>query len=239
MLLTKHLLLAILLFFADAGVFAQNANDIINKNIEAMGGKDKLSHLNSVYEEMTTSVMGQEIPAKIWIVNEKGMRTEMTVMGQQMITVVTTDTGWMINPMTGNNTPQPLPSNMLKQSLGKMDLRGQLMDYMNKGFTATLLGKEADGSKEAYKIRLIKSGQPTFTFYIDVSSYLISKIATEANANGQKTAVTIVMSDYRKTLEGYFFPFLTTIEAGSGEIKSQITKLTINPAVDPSLFAKK
>jgi outer membrane lipoprotein-sorting protein len=239
MLLTKHLLLAILLFFADAGVFAQNANDIINKNIEAMGGKDKLSHLNSVYEEMTTSVMGQEIPAKIWIVNEKGMRTEMTVMGQQMITVVTTDTGWMINPMTGNNTPQPLPSNMLKQSLGKMDLRGQLMDYMNKGFTATLLGKEADGSKEAYKIRLIKSGQPTFTFYIDVSSYLISKIATEANANGQKTAVTIVMSDYRKTPEGYFFPFLTTIEAGSGEIKSQITKLTINPAVDPSLFAKK
>jgi outer membrane lipoprotein-sorting protein len=239
MLLTKHLLLAILLFFADAGVFAQNANDIINKNIEAMGGKDKLSHLNSVYEEMTNSVMGQEIPAKIWIVNEKGMRTEMTVMGQQMITVVTTDTGWMINPMTGNNTPQPLPSNMLKQSLGKMDLRGQLMDYMNKGFTATLLGKEADGSKEAYKIRLIKSGQPTFTFYIDVSSYLISKIATEANANGQKTAVTIVMSDYRKTPEGYFFPFLTTIEAGSGEIKSQITKLTINPAVDPSLFAKK
>jgi outer membrane lipoprotein-sorting protein len=237
--LTKHLLLAILLFFADGAVFAQNANDIINKNIEAMGGKDKLSHLNSVYEEMTTSVMGQEIPAKIWIVNEKGMRTEMTVMGQQMITVVTTDTGWMINPLTGNNTPQPLPSNMLKQSLGKMDLRGQLMDYMNKGFTATLLGKEADGSKEAYKIKLVKSGQPTFTFYINVSSYLISKIATETNANGQKTAVTVVMSDYRKTPEGYFFPFLTTIEAGTGEIKSQITKLTINPAVDPSLFAKK
>src|ERR1700735_4291742 len=212
--LTKHLLLAILLFFADGAVFAQNANDIINKNIEAMGGKKKLSHLNSVYEEMTTSVMGQEIPAKIWIVNEKGMRTEMSVMGQQMITVVTTDTGWMINPLTGNNTPQPLPSNMLKQSIGKIDLHGQLMDYMNKGFTATLLGKEADGSKEAYKIKLVKSGQPTFTFYIDVSSYLISKIATETNANGQKTAVTVVMSDYRKTPEGYFFPFLTTIEAG-------------------------
>jgi outer membrane lipoprotein-sorting protein len=52
------------------------------------------------------------------------------------------------------------------------------------------------------------------------------------------TAV-VLMSDYRKTPEGYFFPFLTTIEAGSGEIKSQITKLTINPAVDPSLFTKK
>jgi outer membrane lipoprotein-sorting protein len=237
--LTKHLLLAVLLFFANAGVFAQSANDIINKNIEAMGGRDKLSRLNSVYEEMTTSVMGQDIPAKIWIVNEKGMRTEMTVMGQQMITVITADTGWMINPMTGNNTPQPLPSNILKQSLGKMDLRGQLMDYMNQGFTATLLGKEADGSKEAYKIKLVKSGQPTFTFYIDVSSYLISKIATDANTNGQNTAVIVVMSDYRKTPEGYFFPFLTTIEAGSSEIKSQITKLTINPAVDPSLFAKK
>jgi hypothetical protein len=239
MSLTKHLLLVVLLFFAGTRVFAQSANDIINKNIEAMGGKDKLNHLNSVYEEMTTSVMGQDIPAKVWIVNEKGMRTEMTVMGQQLITVVTTDTGWMINPMTGDNTPQPLPSNMLKQSLGKMDLRGQLLDYAKNGFTATLLGKEADGSKEVYKIKLVKSGQPTLSFYIDVSSYLISKIATDANTNGQNMTVTVVMSDYRKTPEGYFFPFLTTIEAGSNEIKSQVTKLTINPAVDPSLFAKK
>jgi len=237
--LTKHLLLDIVLFFADVVVFAQSANDIINKNIEAMGGKDKLSHLNSVYEEMTTSVMGQDIPARIWIVNEKGMRTEMTVMGKQLITVMTPDTGWMINPISGDDTPKPLPSNNLKQSIGKMDLRGQLMDYANKGFVATLLGKEAVGAKEAYKIKLVKPGQPTVTFYIDVSTYLITKLSTDATANGQPMTAVVLMSDYRKTPEGYFFPFLTTIEAGSGEIKSQITKLTINPAVDPSLFTKK
>jgi outer membrane lipoprotein-sorting protein len=237
--LTKRIILALTLCFAGVGVFAQTANDVIGKYVDAMGGKDKMLKLNSVYEEITTSVMGQEIPGKVWIINNKGMRTEMSVMGQKIISVITKDTGWMVNPLMGNSAPQPLPGDQIKQSVSRMDLRGQLMDYAAKGYTATLLGKEAVNGKDNYKIKLTKTGEQNFTFFIDASTYLISKIQTNVQASGVSANTEIFMTDYKKTPEGYSFPYSTTINVNpGGEIKSVINKVTVNPTVDPSLFLK-
>lgn len=239
MLLTKRIILTLTLSFAGAGVFAQTANDIIGKYVAAMGGKEKMLKLNSVYEEITTTMMGQEIPGKVWIINNKGMRTEMTVMNQKIISVMTRDTGWMVNPLMGSSTPQPLPSAQIKQSASRMDLRGQLMDYAAKGYTATLLGKEAVNGKESYKIKLAKAGEQSFTFFIDASTYLLSKIETNVQAGGASMNTEIEMSDYKKTPEGYTFPFTTTININpGGEIKSTVNKLTVNPTVDPAIFLK-
>ena len=237
--LTKRIILALTFCFAGVGVFAQTANDIIGKYVDAMGGKDKMLKLNSVYEEITTSVMGQDIPGKVWIINNKGMRTEMSVMGQKIISVVTKDTGWMVNPLMGNSSPQPLPNDQIKQSISRMDLRGQLMDYAAKGYTATLLGKEAVNGKDTYKIKLSKTGEQSFTFFIDASTYLISKIQTNVQASGVSANTEIFMADYKKTPDGYSFPYTTTINVNpGGEIKSVINKVTVNPTVDPSLFLK-
>lgn len=234
------MILALTLCFAGVGVFAQTANDIINKNIAAMGGKAKLSQLNSVYEEMTTTIMGQEVPGKVWIVNNKGMRTEMTVMNQNIITVVTKDTGWMVNPMMGNSEPQPLPMAQIKQNLSRLDLRGQLFDYASRGYTAALQGKEAVDGKECYKLKMAKTGEQNFTFFINTTTDLISRIDAEVTVQGQTVSTQIDLADYKKTPEGYVFPYTTTIHVNNGgmEIKSTIDKLTVNPTVDPALFLK-
>ena len=240
MLLTKRFILALTLCFAGVGVFAQSANDIVNKYIDAMGGKAKLEQLNSVYEEISTSAMGQEIPGKVWIVNNKGMRTEMSVMNQKIVTVMTKDTGWMVNPLMGNSDPQPLPIDQVKESASKLDLRGQLLDYAAKGYTLTLLGKEAVAGKDNFKLKLVKGGQ-AFTFFIDASTYLITKVAADAKISGQDINTEVEFSDYKKTAEGYTFPNTTTIHMNAGaamEVKSVITKVTVNPTVDPQLFLK-
>lgn len=240
MLLTKRFILALTLCFACVGVFAQSANDIVNKYIDAMGGKAKLQQLNSVYEEISTSAMGQEIPGKVWIVNNKGMRTEMSVMNQKIITVMTKDTGWMVNPLMGNSDPQALPIDQVKGSVSKLDLRGQLLDYASKGYTLTLLGKEAVAGKDNFKLKLVK-GDQAFTFFIDASTYLITKVAADAKISGQDISTEIEFSDYKKTPDGYTFPNTTTIHMNAGatmEVKSTITKVTVNPTVDPQLFLK-
>lgn len=238
MQLTKRIILSVGLCIAATGVFAQTANDIINKNIDAMGGREKLMKLTSVYEEMTTSVMGQDITGKVWIVNDKGMRTEMTVMEKKIVTVMTKDTGWMINPMMGSDAPQPLPMEQVKQSAARMDLRGQFLNYAKNGYTATLLGKEPVDGKDAYKIKLSK-GSENFTFYIDASTYLITKIETVVSAAGQSVNTEVGMTDYKKTPEGYSFPYTTNINVSSGmKITSTITKLVVNPTVDPTVFTK-
>lgn len=240
MQIAKNVLLAAGLSLVGAVSIAQDVNDIINKNIAAMGGKDKLSKLLSVYEENTTSAMGNELTSKVWVINGQGMRAEVQVMGSTMITVMTKDTGWMVNPLTGNTDPQPIPKEALQQSASRMDLRGQLLNYKANGYTATLLGKEQVNGKDSYKIKLSKSGEADLLFYIDATNYYVNKLVTTVKANGSDLTSEIAFSDYKKTPDGFVFPYSTTITnaAVGGEIKSVVTKLVPNQTIDPKIFQK-
>jgi len=241
MLSKKFTALSAALLLTSVTLFAQTAADIMNKNIQAMGGKEKLSKLVSVYEENTTSVMGQNLESKVWVVNGKGIRTEVDMMGSKIITVMTKDTGWMSNPMMGNGDPQPLPMQQVKQAAARMDLRGQFLNYAANGYTATYLGKATVNGKVTYKVQLAKAGEGTFIYFIDASTYYIDQLQVNATVNGKSVATTMQFTDYKKTPEGYIFPVNTIInspQAGGQGITNTVTKVVPNQAVDPKLFLK-
>ena len=242
MLFKKITALSLAIGFSCATLFAQTAADIINKNIDAMGGREKLSKLVSVYEENTTAVMGQNLESKVWVVNGKGMRTEMEMMGAKIITVMTKDTGWMSNPMMGNGDPQPLPMQQVKQAAARMDLRGQFINYVAMGYKATYMGKETVDGKPTYKVQLSKPGEGTFLYYIDATTYYVDKLDVTASSNGNQFTSSMTFTNYKKTPEGYIFPFSTEISspqaAGGQGITNTITKVVPNQPVDPKLFQK-
>jgi hypothetical protein len=239
MQLNKRSILAAALSILGTSVFAQDVNDIINKNIEAMGGKDKLSSLLSVYEENTVSVMGNDLTSKTWVLNGKGMRNEVDAMGSTIITVITKDTGWMVNPMTGNNDPQPMSSDQVKQSAGRIDLRGSFLNYAANGYTATLIGKDTVNGANCYKVKLSKTGEGDQVYYIDPTTYYVSKFSATVTANGQNVTSDFFFSDYKKSPEGYVFAYTTTLNnPQAGDIKILITKVVPNQTIDPKLFAK-
>src|SRR3954470_21222988 len=125
------LLLTTLVCFAS--VKAQTADDIINKHINAMGGKDKLSKLKSIHMDMSMQMMGNDLPASVTIVEGKGYRSESEVQGQKIIQVITDTGGWMINPMMGATTPQPLPEEQVKQAAGQIYATGPFYNYAARG----------------------------------------------------------------------------------------------------------
>ena len=89
--------------------YAQNVNEIVNKHIEAIGGKDKIENMKSLYTEGVMSVMGNEAPMKITILNGKGFKSEVEFNGQKIVQTITDKGGWAINPMTGSTTAQAVP----------------------------------------------------------------------------------------------------------------------------------
>ena len=128
----------------------------------------------------------------------------------------------------------------MKQSASRLDFRGQFLNYKANGYTATLLGKEQLNGKDNYKIKLSKSGEVDLVFYIDATNYYINKLVTAVKANGSDLTSETVFSDYKKTPDGFVFPYTTTITSGAapGEIKSVITKLVPNQTIDPKIFQK-
>jgi hypothetical protein len=239
MQITRSFILAASISLFSTGAFAQTADDVINKNINALGGKDKLNSLASLYQESTTSAMGQDMTSKTWILSGKGMRAEIAVMGQSIIQVITKDTGWMVNPLAGSTDPQPMSKDQIKPYANRIDPRGPFVNYAANGYTATLVGSDKVNGADCYKVKLTRSGDGDQTYYIDKSTYYIDKASVDFNVQGQAGTLDIVFSDYTKTPEGYVFPNTTTISGGpQGDIVSKITKVVPNQTIDPTLFTK-
>ncbi len=78
--MSMALLLAVSSF---SGIRAQTADEIINKYIDALGGKEKLQQVKSVYMENTQQVMGNEGPSTINMVTGVGFKMVSELMGNQ------------------------------------------------------------------------------------------------------------------------------------------------------------
>jgi len=210
---------------------AQTADEIVSKYIDAIGGKDKIKQITSIYMEGTVQVMGNENPTKVTVLNGKGYKTETEFNGQKMVQCYTDKGGWAINPMAGG-AAEAMPDEVYKAGKEQIDIGGALYDYAAKGSTVSLLGKE-DG---AYKIKLVTKDKDETAYFIDATTYYLTKLIKKGSMMGQEVEVTIKLSDYKKTDIGYLVPFTIGTDLGQFSLSTTITKAEINKAVDAAAF---
>ena len=139
--MTTGLLLAVMSF---SGVRAQTADEIVNKYVDALGGKEKLQQIKTVYMENTTQVMGNEGPSTSNLIVGVGYKMVSEINGQSVVIAITDKGGWQINPYAGASTPTALPDDVMKQSKGRLDAFGPLYNYAAKGNKVELQGKEGE-----------------------------------------------------------------------------------------------
>jgi hypothetical protein len=228
----KTSLLLLAAFFCSFSINAQTADDIIAKHLDAMGGKDKISQIKSLYTEGTVQVMGNDNPTTTTILNGKGFRSESDFNGQKFIQVFTDKGGWMVNPMMGGPGAQPLPDDAFKAGKGQIYIGGPFYDYVAKGTKVELLSK--DGS--AYKMKVTTSDNVEATYYVDASTYYITKLVRKGNMQGQEIEVTINFSDYQKTDFGFVVPHTIATDMGNFQLSATISKVVVNKDVDPKIF---
>jgi hypothetical protein len=232
----KFYLPAICTFFA-VGIYAQSADDIINKHIEAVGGKELLNKISSMYMEVSTQVMGNEMMGTVTMLNGKGYKSESNFNGQKIIQCITDTAGWMVNPMAGITQPTAMPGDAYKS--GKLQLDAEpMLNYAAKGYKAELLGTDSVGTEKAYKIKLTTPDSIVVTFFIDPSTYYTVKTIFSGEVMGQNVEIASTYSDYKKTDFGFIFPYtIDTDFSGQLSYTTTITKVEINKPVDPSVFA--
>ena len=226
----KFLLLA-LAAIATSSLYAQTADEVINKHIEAIGGKEKLNQVKSIYFESSMEVMGNTAPQKEYLVEGKAYKSEVDFNGSNIVSCLTDKGGWTINPMAGGTDAQAMPDELYKAGRSQIYLSGGLFNYAAKGYKAELAGKEGD----AFKIKISDGGSET-VYFIDAKTYLLTKSIIKSEMMGQSVDVTTTYSDHKKTDFGITLPYSKNIDMGMFQLAQKTNKAEINKEIDMKIF---
>lgn len=223
--------------FGAMASFAQTADDVANKYIDAIGGKDNWKKVNTVVTEGAMKVQGADVALVMTAAQGRGNRQDISVMGMTGYQIMTPTAGWSYMPFQGQTKAEPATAEMVKLGADQLDVQGALVDYATKGHSIELLGKEDVDGSDCYKLKINYKSGKVETYFIDASSYLLVKSITKQSINGQEMEMTTTFSNYQKTPEGLILPMAMTVPLGPGlNADMTITKISINKPVDDSTF---
>jgi hypothetical protein len=208
------LMLAILF---DSAAQGQNVHSLIRRHLRAMGGKHKLRSIHSLYLETSSDGhAGEKITNKTWIVKDKLCRKES--IGPENGTFIMTPTkGWSSNPHGGNWWPTPAEAVRFQQH--QLDPTDPFLDYARKGYTIERDGTDTVRGKICYRLKVNFAPGASSVFSIDpVSGYILRQ------CNGPRGWFHFDFDDYRKTPNGYIFPYKIGYFA--------VVRLEVNVAID-------
>lgn len=214
--------------------FGQTADEIINKHIEAIGGKDNWKKVNSIRQEGSVSIQGMEIPVITTTVHNKATKQEYSAMGMNAYSIITTEGGWSFNPMMGQSEPEAMGEDQLKYGRYQLDAQGEFIDYKEKGHTVELLENEDVDGNSCFRLKLNRKGGTSSTFFIDPKSYYVVRNSSTINAGGQSAELIMNLSNHQKLPEGIVVPF--TMENSQIPAPLNITKVEINGKIDEAIF---
>ena len=229
----KLSLLAVTAMLCVQNAGAQTADEIVNKHIEAIGGKEKMLALKSVKMLGNLNVQGMDVGLTITVAQGVGSRTDISVPGMgEGYQIVNTTKGWSFMPFQGQASPEELDAEKVQSSQQQLDIQGGLLDYATKGSKVELLGKETVDGSESYKLALTHKSGKVSTYFIDSKTfYKVKSISKSQTPSGEADVETSYM-DFKKTPEGYVFPFSQSNPMGTVIFSS----VEINKPVDEKLF---
>ena len=215
---------------------AQTADDIINKYVTAIGGKDLISKIKTMSIEGNVSAMGSDFPATISAINGKAYKMAVSVNGSDIINCVTDTGAWVLNPMMGQTTAQASPPEQVKLAKSSLYIGGPLVDYKEKGFKAEYIGRDTAQAK-SYKIKLTDGNGLELMYFIDPNTYYVTQQIIKANVNGTDISISNSYADYKKTDLGYVVAHTIGTTNSGYDITITYNKVEFNKDIDPKSFA--
>ncbi|HEY4287952.1 MAG TPA: hypothetical protein VGN00_12695 [Puia sp.] len=229
--LTKSSFLLLSGFLVSGSLWAQTADEVVSKYIDAIGGSKVVSGITSIVLESNVSVMGSDVASTTHILNGKGFKSETDFNGSKIVKCITDKGGWDINPMAGQSTATAMSEDQAKAGKGSFQVGGPLFDYAKKGYKVEMTG--TDGAD--LKLKLSGEGM-NMTYYINSTTYLLDKMVTMVNVHGQDMELTTAFRDYKKTDIGFTMPYTQEITNPQFSLTITHTKVEFNKPIDPAIF---
>ncbi|MEP1093947.1 MAG: insulinase family protein [Cyclobacteriaceae bacterium] len=208
------------------------AESVLNKYLEAVGGREKLAELKSVKMSMEASMMGQTVNMEVSKAAPNMSRLEVKMGGNVMQKQVFDGKKGKLSGMGGESIVEG--DDALDMALSSAMF--EEIVYLENNIDTELSGVENINGKDAYGIEVKAPSGKTSTRYYDVETgYLVRTTNVIEGPQGAMTLSTD-LGDYAE-YDGYFFP-TTMKQPINPQMKMDInvTEVVINAELPADLF---
>ena len=198
------------------------ASTVVDKYINAIGGKDKLMAVKSLVMTSTAKVQGMEITLVTKAAAPNKTSVVVSGMGRVFSKMV-------FDGETGYQEAQGRKKDMTADEIAKAKAKNAIseeLDYKN----GKLLRIEPLNDKKAYVIKYEDK-----EIFFDVKSGLKLKEVKTVKAGGKEVSIPTVFSNY-KELNGMKFPYTIGQKMGPMDMKFEVKDIKINEGVTEADF---
>ncbi len=221
--------------FISYTISAQDLNQIVKSHIDAIGGAENWNKVKSITSEMSLKAQGAEIKVTMNILQKKGFRVDIELMGMSGYQIMTDKEGWGYMPFAGQTKAEAATPDDVKSSQDDLDIIDDFITYKDYGKKLEYLGKDDMEGTECHKISMTDKEGKVTTFYLDASNYYTLKEVSKKKANGKEYESTTTYNNYKKLDSGIVVPMSQSGDQGDMET----SKIEINKPIDIAIFQPK
>lgn len=217
---------------------SQTGDEILNKMIEAMGGRTALEKIKdtTITGSMDLTQMGLSGTITVYQKEPNKARYDIEVMGMLISQACDGEIAWGTNPQTGmtEEMPEQNAEYMKRESLGN----SAFLNPKKFGITFTFKGKENVGGKDCLVLEQAFADGFIATLYIDPDTYLTYKAKGKTlNQMGMEVEAETLLSDYKKVDGITVAHSLVSYQDGEEFMTMTISEVKFNSGLEDNLFA--
>lgn len=208
------------------------ADQLVEKYITALGGRDKLAGVTSIDQSYNMDMMGTPINARV--VQQSGKYyMEMSAQGMTVMKQIFDGEKGVAEQM---GSKMPVEGAEL-ESFKNQAIMFPELKYNTADYKIEVKGSEDVAGKSCYKLLVTKPNGDKSTEFYDKASFLKVKEIQTTVVEGQTSTSTIEYADY-KPVEGVMVPHTVTLtqDAMPMPMSMKANTIKINGEVDPGLF---
>jgi outer membrane lipoprotein-sorting protein len=220
------------------GAPAPTVDEIVARYVAVRGGLKKIRSVETLRQQgHATTGAGREALVTRELKRPGRSRFEFTVQGVTGVYASDGRRGWQVSPFDGDLSPRPLPDEAVQEAVEQTDIEGPLVDWRAKGHQVELVGREAVGDRETWKLKVtLKSGAVLYD-YLDVNSLYLVRTDSTRQWHGWAVQVETTFGDYSRT-HGILFPHLVVVAtAGRPQrLRVVVDRIEVNPPLSDARF---
>ncbi len=210
------------------------AEQVLEKAVEAMGGREALDKIKTLLMRGSISVTGQGLNGVLEIQTKEPDKTLMTMQlaGMEIQQGFDGKDGW-VKDFGGIRDLSSEELASLKQQ-SKFSTEANWKELYKK---VELIGLKKLDSKSVYVLEVTPVTGPKSTNYYDAATFLPIRADTEINTPQANLTVTVTLSDWRD-VSGMKAPYKMVMKMPFMELVMQMAEVKANIAIDDSVFAR-